>query len=571
MSRIRTAFVVSLLVLQAVAVLAQPGIAPPLPDRLGLYTTEHCTSDNAYESGPGLFTVYGVLTGTSAAYVRSIECHVRLEPPAAVPWINWDFMGANWISFAPYPNFLVSWDPYYPGAQQEILLFSLTYFVSDATPVYFYLEPIQSQPPHFPGEMAYHMESGYSYVMHPVSEDHALPVFGLNTGVGWWQPGTITVDVQPGSFSAPWELTGPWGGQSGFGDEVLNAMPHGDYTIEWLPYDSWVPPDPSLVAFTLDPFGTALVEGYYEPVPAITSVVDVPDDQGGQVRLTWNRSPYDWLGAEYPITGYGVYRRQDDKLLGWDFLETVPARGDEAYQYVAATLCDSTVAHGSCETVLMVSAMTADPLTFWDSAPDSGWSVDNLAPGAPADLRAAFDGARVLLDWDAPLDPDLDHFLVFRIGDATPPDPADPPLEMVYDTGYIDDGGGWGYAYWVAAVDRAGNRSDLTAWSDADLTGIGDGAAPGRVVLHAAAPNPFNPATTIAFELPRRTAVTLAVHDMSGRMVRTLLDGEVLGEGRREAVWDGRDAAGRPAASGAYVYILEADGGRQARRMVLLK
>jgi hypothetical protein len=67
-------------------------------------------------------------------------------------------------------------------------------------------------------------------------------------------------------------------------------------------------------------------------------------------------------------------------LDGWDYIATVPARGDAIYQYVAPTLCDSSISGGMCWSAFFVSAMTPDPLTYFDSPVDSGYSLDNLAP-----------------------------------------------------------------------------------------------------------------------------------------------------------------------------------------------
>lgn len=62
----------------------------------------------------------------------------------------------------------------------------------------------------------------------------------------------------------------------------------------------------------------------------------------------------------------------------------------------------------------------------------------------------------------------------------------------------------------------------------------------------------------------------LAVYDLKGRLVRTLVDG-VLPAGPDEAVWDGRTDAGREAASGAYFYRLKTEKGIDRGKMVLLK
>jgi DNA-binding beta-propeller fold protein YncE len=89
--------------------------------------------------------------------------------------------------------------------------------------------------------------------------------------------------------------------------------------------------------------------------------------------------------------------------------------------------------------------------------------------------------------------------------------------------------------------------------------------------LHPSVPNPFNPRTTIFYDLPRAMTVTLRVYDVSGRLVRDLVVDEALEEGRHEAVWLGRDDSGRPMASGTYFFRLETDGLTTTRPVVLLK
>lgn len=104
-----------------------------------------------------------------------------------------------------------------------------------------------------------------------------------------------------------------------------------------------------------------------------------------------------------------------------------------------------------------------------------------------------------------------------------------------------------------------------------DASGVPDPASPRAFALHQCVPNPFNPGTKIAFELPRRDAVRLLIFDVAGRLVKTLIHGEVYEPGRHEAVWRGTDDAGRRAASGTYFYRLEAGNFHETRRMVLLK
>ena len=83
-------------------------------------------------------------------------------------------------------------------------------------------------------------------------------------------------------------------------------------------------------------------------------------------------------------------------------------------------------------------------------------------------------------------------------------------------------------------------------------------------------PNPFNPATTIEFALPRREPVRITVYDLLGRSVRQLTSA-TLEPGHHSISWDGRDDFGRQVAAGLYIYRLETPSTSLARKMLLLK
>lgn len=89
--------------------------------------------------------------------------------------------------------------------------------------------------------------------------------------------------------------------------------------------------------------------------------------------------------------------------------------------------------------------------------------------------------------------------------------------------------------------------------------------------LHRPAPNPFNPRTTLQFELTQPAAVSLKIYNVAGRLIRELLVNETFGAGMHDAVWNGRDVAGRIVASGAYIARMEVGREVQSRRMLLLK
>jgi hypothetical protein len=105
---------------------------------------------------------------------------------------------------------------------------------------------------------------------------------------------------------------------------------------------------------------------------------------------------------------------------------------------------------------------------------------------------------------------------------------------------------------------------------DIALSPRGSGLSAG-VVLHNSVPNPFNPTTVIAFDLPDAATVNLDVYDVSGRRVQTLVGGRSYPAGTHHVRWDGRNAGGQSVASGVYLYRLNANGFAQTKRMVLMK
>jgi Spondin_N/FlgD Ig-like domain len=86
----------------------------------------------------------------------------------------------------------------------------------------------------------------------------------------------------------------------------------------------------------------------------------------------------------------------------------------------------------------------------------------------------------------------------------------------------------------------------------------------------SAFPNPFNPQTTIAWELPNGGPMALEIFDIKGRKIRTLRDGAAAA-GSGQAVWDGRTDSGRRVTSGQYFYRIRAGGHQLNGRLTLIK
>ena len=107
-------------------------------------------------------------------------------------------------------------------------------------------------------------------------------------------------------------------------------------------------------------------------------------------------------------------------------------------------------------------------------------------------------------------------------------------------------------------------------WEVIGAVSVPDQPALAGVTLRQNYPNPFNPSTAIAFALEQPTRVDLAVYDLAGRRVASLLAGD-LGAGTHEVVWDGRNDTGRPVATGPYRYALTTAQATVSRSMVLVK
>ena len=132
--------------------------------------------------------------------------------------------------------------------------------------------------------------------------------------------------------------------------------------------------------------------------------------------------------------------------------------------------------------------------------------------------------------------------------------------EIIGNRIYVIEWGG-GRGLWEIVLPQAATE---TAVAEAE------GVVPAEFALAQNFPNPFNASTTIAFQLAFASQVELAVYNISGQRVRTLISGS-LPAGHHRLQWDGRNDRGEPAASGAYLYQLSAGDFVATRQLMLLK
>jgi len=249
-----------------------------------------------------------------------------------------------------------------------------------------------------------------------------------------WGNSSLGVDIGFGSTLTmtysdcqnPWTGTGNISFNPDFRDEFNDDY----YLLYSSPcIDTGDPASP------LDPDGTIADMGVYyfdksDGSPAISSISDVPDDQGRQVQIVWDRSSYDALGSPVPIEDYSIWRYDEifrnsgkmnvyndpaeifaaaeedtDKKLYWQrddeiltFIDFVFAMGFEQYSAIAPTLHDSS-AVSTHYSKYIIYAHTDVTLMYFASEPDSGYSLDNIPPIATR-VDIVRDGSNMNLSWD---------------------------------------------------------------------------------------------------------------------------------------------------------------------------
>ena len=197
---------------------------------------------------------------------------------------------------------------------------------------------------------------------------------------------------------------------------------------------------------------------------------------------------------------------------------------------------------------------------------DMGWPMDASVGIDFREIAAQPREDSVVITWRYTADEPLAGFNVYRRDEEsgrTSVANSDGPLPATARS-FTDEGvaPGRAYRYHVAAVRPDGSefRSPVVVVTLARMT----------VDLAQNHPNPFNAATEVRYTLGQETHVSLRVYNLSGKLVRTLVD-EPRMAGPHVVMWNGQDDSGRIVASGSYFYKLETEIETRIRRMVLLK
>ena len=118
-------------------------------------------------------------------------------------------------------------------------------------------------------------------------------------------------------------------------------------------------------------------------------------------------------------------------------------------------------------------------------------------------------------------------------------------------------------------LDSDGTRADMGAGAFY-LSNILDTEIPLKFTLHHNYPNPFNPTTTLRYNLPEDALVNITIYDMMGRVVKTMVNSQ-QNAGFKSVRWNATNDAGSPVSAGLYLYMIQAGEFRQTKKMLLLK
>jgi hypothetical protein len=329
--------------------------------------------------------------------------------------------------------------------------------------------------------------------------------------------------------------------------------------------------------------------------PTISSIADVPLDEGGWVRVNISRPPFaDIPNGNGPlVNGYSVWREQqttagaarltDPRHLlpsratpseigfppgSWEAVGYLPAMQRPTYTLIAPTYKDSTAGGSGDENFIAIAHTTTSTL-YLSSPIVAAHSVDNLAPGAPQSLTGGLIGpTSVEIHWAPGRESDLWHYSVYKGTSPSFVPSAANRLGQPTGTSFQDDAYEPGISHYkVSATDRHDNESSYSLLPPSQITSVPPGTMPARTFLGHPSPNPFRAETSIEYGVASEGPVSLAVYDLRGRLVARLVEGNQT-PGVRRAVWNGLDEGHHRAQTGVFWVRMKGVGFSGSEKMV---
>jgi PKD repeat protein len=302
--------------------------------------------------------------------------------------------------------------------------------------------------------------------------------------------------------------------------------------------------------------------------PVIYSVIDIPNDQGGWVKLNFLGSSYDTDSLILAKTfSPEIYTVELLDANDWTAATSTLAYGKSIYSVLVPTLRDSTSDNDGLINFRVIAGMEEGNYV---SNIMPGYSVDNLHPSTPQDLSGYLTPEKhAILAWDSVPDEDFKYFIIFRRTIGSLFEEVASTIDTIYidDTVVVDNS----YQYSLKAVDNSGNESDFSNIIEITITDIiRNSTTPAQYYLSQNFPNPFNPQTIIEYGLLRQSEVKITIYDILGHKLVELVE-STKNPGHHQVVWNGTNNSGQFVSSGIYFYKLETDNFNAMKKMLLIR
>jgi len=251
-------------------------------------------------------------------------------------------------------------------------------------------------------------------------------------------------------------------------------------------------------------------------------------------------------------------------------IETLAFVGCSGLASVFIPTSVTTIAYGAfsecTSAVIFVAAETAPAgwANGWNSSRPVIYGV-TTANVAPTALTSHSNGNTVYLSWTAPEGMYIPNFIRYDVY-------CDGSLLNVNTIitnpsfAHVNAPAG-NHSYYVTAVYTTG---ESTASNTVQVTADSDKVSFAMTSLSGNYPNPFNPTTTISYDMAREGHVNIAVYNSKGQRVANLVDG-VKGVGGHQVVWNGQDDSGKAVSSGIYFYRMTTSDFSSVKKMVMVK
>lgn len=215
-------------------------------------------------------------------------------------------------------------------------------------------------------------------------------------------------------------------------------------------------------------------------------------------------------------------------------------------------------------------------LAYDGHAPDGEVEDYKMPLEVPVELsafNATVNGNTVLLQWQTQSETENLGFHLYR-SDSENGVFTQITSELINGAGnsssahqysYVDRDVTIGQSFYYQLVDISNNG--MMMWHGPVAANV---IEPKTTRLEQNAPNPFNAQTRISYQIKQAGEVTLAIYNLQGQRVRTLVSSQLV-PGSYSAIWDGRDDAGRDLPSGTYAYVLRMPDAELTQRMMLIK